>query len=290
LIEQEELFNQLKAHGIEMSDDAKKRISERLEKVLNYEPQVGFLGKTGVGKSSLANALFGRKAFKISDVEACTRETQSAIMKIGDGKKGIKIYDVPGVGESRERDKEYADLYAKLLPELDLVLWLIKSDDRALASDENFYKEIVKPHINEGKAFFFVLNQVDKIEPFREWDDEKHEPGTKQFQNIDKKKEDVANFFNTSKRNVIAISANEKYNLPELVDAIVFALPKDKKFTVAKEIPEEFISEEAKEDAEGSLMDTVLEIIETVVDKAVDVAVVFVEKVWEKMKPWWWPW
>ncbi len=69
-----------------------------------------------------------------------------------DNQKGLKLVDVPGVGESRDRDEEYSKLYASLLPELDLVLWLIKSDDRALASDENFYKNIVKPHIDEGKS------------------------------------------------------------------------------------------------------------------------------------------
>ncbi len=37
------------------------------------------------------------------------------------------ITDLPGVGESRDRDAEYEALYRDILPELDLVLWLIKS-------------------------------------------------------------------------------------------------------------------------------------------------------------------
>ncbi len=35
------------------------------------------------------------------------------------------ITDLPGVGESRDRDAEYEALYRDILPELDLVLWLI---------------------------------------------------------------------------------------------------------------------------------------------------------------------
>ncbi|MDN2301258.1 hypothetical protein FCY69_25965, partial [Escherichia coli] len=38
------------------------------------------------------------------------------------------ITDLPGVGESRDRDAEYEALYRDILPELDLVLWLIKAD------------------------------------------------------------------------------------------------------------------------------------------------------------------
>ncbi len=36
------------------------------------------------------------------------------------------ITDLPGVGESRDRDAEYEALYRDILPELDLVLWLIE--------------------------------------------------------------------------------------------------------------------------------------------------------------------
>lgn len=48
--------------------------------------------------------------------------------------KGISLIDMPGVGESEQRDAEYAALYRRLLPELDLVLWVIKGDDRALCA------------------------------------------------------------------------------------------------------------------------------------------------------------
>ena len=50
-----------------------------------------------------------------------------------------------------------------------------------------FYKNIVKPHLRNGAPFFIVLNQVDKIEPFREWDYESRQPSPKQSKSIEEK-------------------------------------------------------------------------------------------------------
>ena len=72
------------------------------------------------------------------------------------------ITDLPGVGESRDRDAEYEALYRDSLPELDLVLWLIKADDRALFVDEYFWRHI----LHRGhQQVLFVVTQADKTEP-----------------------------------------------------------------------------------------------------------------------------
>lgn len=260
----QDFFDQLEKEGIQVSPEQREQINNRLSKIVNYEPRIGVFGKTGVGKSSLCNALFGMDICPISDVEACTRDTQEVILKMGNN--GIKLIDVPGVGESTMRDEEYGKLYAKLLPELDLVLWLIKSDDRALASDENFYKNVVRPHIEEGKPFFFVLNQVDKIEPFREWDEDKHEPGPKQFQNIHRKVDDVAKFFDVAPSKVIPVSANEKYNLTKLVDEFVRALPAEKKITVFRAVNEEFQSKATGEHVKKSFLEVVGDVVCTTIE------------------------
>lgn len=277
-----DFFKELEKEGISINDDQRRMIENKLNSIMNYEPKIGVFGKTGVGKSSLCNALFGKDVCPISDVAACTRNPQEIIL--GMGQKGLKILDVPGVGESTERDKEYADLYSKLLPELDLVLWVIKADDRAMTSDEVFYKNIVKPHVEDGKPFFFVVNQVDKIEPFREWDEENRRPGVKQFQNIYRKIDDIASRFAVSASKIIPVAANEKYNLTKLVDEIVFALPREQKATVFREVNEEHQSEIAQKEVRRSVAevigDTVVKVVETagrVVEKVVDKVADFIE-------------
>jgi len=102
---QDKLFDILEKQGIKITDAYKDKISREIDKIVSYEPRIGVFGKTGAGKSSLCNAIFGHDVCPISDVEACTREPKEIILSIGS--KGLKLIDVPGVGESRERDFEY---------------------------------------------------------------------------------------------------------------------------------------------------------------------------------------
>jgi len=257
------IFDLFSQYGITIDDKYRISIEERLNEILNYQPSVGVFGKTGVGKSSLCNAMFGQDACKISDVAACTREPQEVILSMGTN--GIKLLDVPGVGENAERDKEYAALYQKLLPELDIVLWVLKGDDRAFSSDELFYKNIVKPYIDKGRPFFMVINQVDKIEPFREWNVEERRPGANQANKIDEKRRNVAEIFDLPLTKVIPVSADERFGLVELVDSIVHELPKEKKAIVLNETRQENRSHKAKEEAKDGFWDTIIDIVTDII-------------------------
>lgn len=283
-------FDELERRGVPLSETQRQKINEKMREILSYEPRVGIFGKTGVGKSSLCNALFGQVVCPISDIAACTRNPQEVILNVGT--KGIKLLDVPGVGENLERDEEYAALYAKLLPELDLVLWLVKADDRAMASDEKFFKNVVKPHLEQGKPFFFVINQVDKIEPYREWNDEKHEPGPQQFQNIHKKIHSVSEQFSFPASKVVPVSASERYNLAQLVDEVVFALPKEKTVTMFRAVDDAFKSETAEKQVKKNFLEIVGDVIQGVAEGAKELVkdVVFDAGVWLiNHLPWWWP-
>lgn len=244
-------FSRLEKSGVSISDDHRQSIQRRIHEISNYTPRVGVFGKTGVGKSSLCNALFGQDICSISDVHACTRDPQEVLLTIGDSGQSIILLDVPGVGEDRERDKEYDELYKSLLPELDLIFWVFKGDDRAYASDEDFYKRLIKPYAKNGKPFIAVINQVDKIEPFREWDEKNNLPGNKQILNIKDKRDHIARFLELPVAQVVPVSANERYGLMELVDSIVHTLPDEKKSIVLHSIETaDEIRKKAAEEAE----------------------------------------
>lgn len=247
---QEKFKDSLRKKGLNPESPEMMKVIEKLNEVTGYTPRVGVLGKTGVGKSSLCNALFGKDVALISDIEACTREPQEVFLSLKEDESGgIILIDVPGVGESRERDLEYKELYKKLLPKFDLVLWVLKADDRAYSVDEEVYKSIVNP-MNIISPILFVLNQSDKIEPHREWNSTESKPSSKQLENIRKKAKIVSNSFGVRFDDVVAVSASEGFGLEGLVNQIVTVLPNEKKFSFVRESKEEHVSKEAVDEAE----------------------------------------
>jgi predicted GTPase len=235
----EEFFERLEQEsGIKISKEQREAIRARLAAIVSYNPKVGLFGKTGAGKSSLCNALFGSPICKVSDIDACTRTPQEVLLPLGE--KGIKLLDFPGVGESVARDIEYERLYTSYLSELDCVLWVLKADDRAYETDIRFYEKVVKPHIHEQQfPLFFVVNQVDRIEPFRDWNTDKHHPSSNQRVNIEAKIDTIAHTFNYPRFQIIPVSAKEKWNLGNLIDTIASSLPKEKRIGFAGGVTED---------------------------------------------------
>ena len=258
-------------HGISIDSQMEKRIEKKLKEELTYKARIAIFGKTGAGKSSLINALFGSNIAQTDAVTACTRIQQEVNINVG--QSSLTLIDCPGVGESSDRDQEYHQLYNQLLSGsdgkggIDLALWLIKGDDRALTIDERFYKSVIIPYVQGSSLpFIFVIVQSEKIEPMDEWNNQLKEPGVNQYRNIDRKRQVVSQYFNVPYSHTIAVSSHKKYKLMELIDEIVMRLPSHKaKLTTAQQVAPDLISNHANKQLNSSWINVIDEILKDVV-------------------------
>ncbi|MEQ5125413.1 GTPase [Providencia alcalifaciens] len=281
-----EVSNDIKNEKLTKNEKIRQAISRKIKEVKGYIPKIGIFGSTGVGKSSLCNALFGREVALVSNVAACTREIQEIHIKpenLSDG--GLVIIDFPGVGETIERNEEYFHLYKEKAKDLDLIVWVIKSDERAYAVSQDAYKKILLPNIDNCPVIF-CINQIDKIEPTEDddenllWDKKTNKPTGKQEASVNQKIIEVSNAFNVPASLIIPTSVKRKYNISEAMERIIDILPKEKKYSVYREAGEEVKTESMAEKAEKGVWDTVKEFVGDAWDSVKEVAVeVFAETV-----------
>ncbi|EUD11259.1 GTPase family protein [Providencia alcalifaciens] len=235
----------------------------QLNYLINYSPTIGLMGKTGAGKSRLINALFQSTLSPVNNVSGCTRQAQRFSMKMNN--HTLTFIDLPGVGESLERDKEYHQLYRSLLPELDLIIWVLKADDRAWSSDEQCYRFLTEQCGYQPSRFLFVLNQADKIEPCRQWDEQCHQPSPEQAVNLELKQQAVITAFKPH-HPVMTVSAAEGFQLTELAEQLIQALPAKASSGVARQLSSTYRTQSIETSARNDFGQCVSDIVDTIID------------------------
>lgn len=232
-------------------------ILERIQNLTHYEPVIGIMGKSGAGKSSLCNELFRGEVSPVCDVNACTRDVLR--FRLRSGSHSLVIVDLPGVGENGRRDHEYRALYRRMLPELDLVLWVIKADDRALTVDEQFWLGVMQPY---RQKVLFVINQADKIEPYYEWDTLTSKPSTHQQGNLKAKQAAIMAMFKPH-HPVCVVSASTGWGIEEMVAAMMRCLPDRATSPVVTQLQGRLCTEPVKSQARDSFGDAVGRVFDT---------------------------
>ena len=232
-----------------------ERILQQINQLTHYEPVIGIMGKTGAGKGSLCNALFVGEVSPVSDVAACTREPLRFRLQIGE--RYMTLVDLPGVGGSGVRDTEYTALYREQLPRPDLVLWLIKADDRALAVDEHFYRQVI------GEAYrhkvLFVISQSDKAEPTCVGE----RLSTEQKQNISRKICLLHELFQPV-HPVCAVSVRLQWGLRVMAERMIKCLPREASSPVVAQLQSSFRTTTVQEKARNDFGETVGAVLDSV--------------------------
>lgn len=188
--------------GIDIPDMAKdkingllksKDITELMEAIEESRPpKFVIMGRTGVGKSSLINAMFGSYLAKTSPVAIGTTETQQ-FNYVKDGEVLFEILDTRGIKESSTNNSQTAEsalneAIEKFEP--DAFILITNASDRSSSLKEDInYLNTVRNMINPNLPIVTVINKIDELEPARIKD--ANEYSSKKISNINLKAQNV---------------------------------------------------------------------------------------------------
>ena len=137
-------------------------------------PRIFLIGRTGVGKSSLINALCGSYVAAVSDTKSCTENAQ--VYKCMDGDRVLmEILDTRGIAESESLNTEISaeDMLINQVNEFspDVAIMKLNCTHRDdVNSDVSFLKKLAKSYadINSMRLpVVVVVNKSDEMAPTR---------------------------------------------------------------------------------------------------------------------------
>ena len=128
-------------------------------------PEIAFLGRSNVGKSSLLNALAGEKTAKVSSTPGRTRAINFFALLDGSQKRRLIFADLPGYGYAKISKSisagwpTFIEPYLVIRPTLKLCICLMDSNIPAQDSD----RQLIDWLRAAGRDFAVVATKIDRL-------------------------------------------------------------------------------------------------------------------------------
>lgn len=129
------------------------------------QPEIAFLGRSNVGKSSLMNALVGEKAARVSSTPGRTRAINFFLLADDKRSPRMVFADLPGYGYAKISKSvsagwaEFIDPYLAARPSLQLCVCLVDSNVPPQKSDG----QLIEWLQGANRAFVVVATKVDRL-------------------------------------------------------------------------------------------------------------------------------
>lgn len=208
-----------------LGEDRLKQLEDLIANEKSIPPKVAFIGRAGVGKTTTVNNLFNAN-FHTSHTIAGTKAAQQEDFELVGG-GSLTIIDMPGLGEDIDEDEKYLQIYQDILPQVDVVLYIMQANAKDMSADQEILR-LVASTATEGRQQRIVigLNQVDKIPPSN-WDNSFNFPSREQEISIERRCNEIvarlSQVTGISRGNIVFYSALRRYRLYDLLTAIIEA-------------------------------------------------------------------